>query len=59
NPDFKYKIEHEDVLGKTFYGDELMYSGIKFRKIGIDTHDSKNLEKLGDYSSKIIKITKI
>lgn len=59
NPDFKYKIEHEDILGEIFYGDELMYSGIKFRKIGIDTHDSKNLEKLGDYSSKIIKITKI
>jgi alpha-galactosidase len=45
NPNSKYIIEDEDVLGEVFYGDELMYSGIKFKKISF-----------GDFRSKIIKI---
>ena len=59
NPDFKYSIENEDILGKVFYGDELMSSGIKFRKVGLDAHNPKSLENLGDFRSKLIKISKI
>ncbi|MGL6167089.1 MAG: alpha-galactosidase [Fusobacteriaceae bacterium] len=59
NPDFKYCIEDQDVLGKIFYGDELMSSGIKFRKIGLDIHNPNILEKLGDFRSKLLKISKI
>ena len=59
NPDFKYSIKDEDILGEEFFGDELAYSGIKFRKVALDIHDFKSLEKLGDFRSKLFKISKI
>ena len=59
NPNFKYKITDEDILGEEFFGDELANSGIKFRKIGLDVHDFNSLEKLGDFRSKLFKISKI